>query len=457
MAAQEGTLVHFCASAVLPRCLHSSCARVAKMKLTKAAVSKLSLPPGRAELFVYDDELPGFGLRIRRTKKTWFVSYRLGGRGSPQRRLTIGSLSQLDLDAARREARAALARVRLGGDPSQDKTESREQAAATFGKTVDLYLDMVERKLRPRSFEEVKRHLRSHWQSLHGLPLKKIARANVALQISTIAKENGPYASNRARAALSALFSWAIGEGLADLNPVIGTNKATEEVSRDRTLTAEELRLIWNELGAGDFGAIVKLLMLTGQRREEVAAMRWNEIDLESALWRLPRERSKNGLPHDVPLNAPSLVILKGLNRRRKERELVFGEGRGPFSGWSSCKSRLDDKILLVRRKVNPTALLVPWRIHDLRRTVATMMVNLGVLPHVVEAVLNHVSGHKAGVAGIYNRANYAAEKRAALDLWGDYIISLVEEDQANASDAEASATGSQAMAKRIVQAHQKT
>lgn len=395
------------------------------MKLTKAAVAKLTLPPEKEELFVYDDDLPGFGLRVRATKRTWFVSYRLGGRGSPQRRLTIGSLEQFDPDAARKAAKEMLAKVRLGGDPSQEKAESREQTAVTLRATVERYLDVAERRLKPRSYEEVKRHLQSHWKPLHDLPLAKVTRQHVAAQLAGIAKISGPFASNRSRAYLSAFFAWGMGEGLADMNPVVGTNKATDEVSRDRVLSTAELRAIWLEAGSGDYGAIVRLLMLTGQRREEVAALRWGEVDFKVSLWTLPKERTKNGRVHEVPLSAAALTVFMGV-AKREGRELVFGVGQGPFSGWSNCKARLDSRVLARLKRADSDAVLPDWRLHDLRRTMATGMAELGVQPHIIEAVINHISGHKAGVAGVYNRATYAAEKKAALTLWGDHVTALV-------------------------------
>ena len=162
--------------------------------------------------------------------------------------------------------------------------------------------------------------------------------------------------------------------------------------------------------------------------------MLWSEIDLSAAMWRIGAERTKNGLAHDVPLSAPAVAILSALNRR-EGRDLVFGAGGGPFQGWSNAKSALDKRVLSKLRERDAKVEPKPWRLHDIRRTVATRMADLGVLPHVVEAVLNHVSGHKAGVAGIYNRASYAAEKRAALKLWAEHVSALVEAETANAAD----------------------
>jgi integrase len=386
------------------------------MRLTKATVARLSIPEGRGELLVFDEALPGFGLRLRAGgKRTWVAQYRLG---TKQRRLTLGTTETIDADEARRRAKNALSKVHLGIDHQTEKVEARAQASVTLGAVVEDYLTRrAEKRLKPRSLEEVRRHLQKLWAPLHRLPIQKIRRADIATRLADIARENGPFAANRARASLSGLFNWVLGEGLIDVSPIVGTNKATEEISRDRVLSPEELRLVWEHAGDGDYGDIVRLLILTGQRREEVGGMLWPELDLVNANWRIGAERTKNGLVHDVPLSPAAVEVLKGRSRRDDKREFVFGSRAGPFQGWSNAKEALDGRL---REALQDRALreVKQWRLHDIRRTVATRLGDLGVLPHVIEAVLNHVSGHRAGVAGIYNRAAYAAEKRDALERW---------------------------------------
>jgi len=258
-----------------------------------------------------------------------------------------------------------------------------------------------------------------------------LRRADVAARLASIAHDNGLVAANRARAALSASFSWAIGEGLTDVNPVIGTNKACDEISRDRVLSDEELRLIWRHVGEGEYGAIVRLLMLTGQRREEVGGMRWSELSLAKGVWAIDASRTKNQRPHVVHLSTPAVEILQAQGQRGG-RGLVFGAGAGPFQGWANAKKALDTRMQKALGETCGKRLMQPWRLHDLRRTAATRMADLGVQPHLIEATLNHISGHKSGVAGIYNRASYEPEKRAALDLWANCVISLVEDRPSN-------------------------
>jgi integrase len=395
------------------------------MHLTKASVAKLSLPDGKSDLLVFDDDLAGFGLRLRSGgKRTWIAQYRLG---TKQRRLSLGSAAAIDADEARKRAKAALSKVTLGIDPQIEKNGARVQASVTIGSTAETYLSRwAETRLKPNNFAAECRYLRGHWSPLHEVAVQSVTRAMVAARLGQIASTKGPYSANRARAALSAFYSWAIGEGLADANPVVGTNKAIDEESRDRVLTPKELSLVWRLAGEWDYGAIVRLLILTGQRREEVGGMLWSEIDLGAAMWRIASERTKNARPHEVPLSAPALGVLRGLERR-EGRAFVFGSREGPFQGWSNAKVALDTRMSAELGRA-PT----PWRLHDIRRTGATRMADLGVQPHVIEAVLNHISGHKAGVAGVYNRATYAAEKRQALDMWGSHVAAAIDKRESN-------------------------
>ena len=193
------------------------------------------------------------------------------------------------------------------------------------------------------------------------MPLHKVERRHAAAYLAEIATRNGPIAANRARAALSALFTWAMREGLVETNPVVGTNRAVPERSRERVLSDPELAAIWQACGSDDYGQIVRLLILTGQRREEVGGMRWKEIDLVSARWCMPPERTKNHRPHEIPLPAPALAIIRGL-LRRPDRPYLFGEGQGPFQGWSKARAGLN------RRAAAAGHPLAPWRLHDIRR-----------------------------------------------------------------------------------------
>ncbi|SEI04317.1 Phage integrase family protein [Methylobacterium sp. 275MFSha3.1] len=401
------------------------------MRLTQKTVAHLELPPGKSDAIFFDETLPGFGVRLRAGgKRTWVAQYRAGGK---THRESLGAVGTVGLDEARAHARKLLASVQLGANPQAEKAATRAHAALTLGAAATRYLKHAEAQLRPRSFEEVERHLEQHWAPLRETPIHSVSRRDIAARLSEISTSRGPYAANRARATLSALFTWAMHQGEVEQNPVIATGKATEEIRRDRVLSEPEIAAVWHACGADDYGRIVRLLMLTGQRREEVGAMRWSELELTGPkpVWRLPAARTKNNLPHDVPLSDLALEILHSAPRRAVPgtggadgRDLIFGEGKGAFQGWSKAKSAMDDRILRQSKMKIP-----PWRLHDLRRTMVTQMNELRILPHVVEAVVNHVTGpSKMGVAGIYNRAAYATEKREALISWAAHVKKIANE-----------------------------
>lgn len=402
------------------------------MKLTKITVAKLSIPAGKIELIVFDEDMPGFGLRLRAGgSAVWIAQYRVGAK---QRRVTLGRMATLDPDRARRAAREVLAKAELGQDAQADRRERHAKAAVTFGPMAQLYLKQVVTARKPRTQSEARRHLDRDWKLFHGRALHEISRRDVAAGLQIVAEASGPIASNRARTTLGAFYSWAIGQGLVDINPVIGTSRAGTERPRERTLAAGEIADVWSALNGDDYGNGLKMLLLTGQRRGEVAGMTWNEVDLDRATWSIPSGRTKNGLPHDIPLSRQAVALLKVIPRR-DGRALLFGRASGPFSGWSQCKRRLDARIACQRAEERlgrppeksehpaPDDALASWTLHDLRRTVVTGMNELGIAPHVVEAVVNHISGvARAGVAGVYNRAIYATEKRAALQAWADHL-----------------------------------
>ncbi|WP_336491649.1 tyrosine-type recombinase/integrase [Methylobacterium nigriterrae] len=381
-------------------------------KLTKTVVASIELKPGQSERIVWDSELPGFGYRIRGERKTWVIRPpRAGGKSSL---FTIGAVDVIDVSIARKTARERLAKAALGEDPLLARREQRTQSVTTLGSTLARYQKQQEQHARQSTLANLKTHINTHWKPLHERPLGDLRRVDVAARLHEIVRESGPQAAVRARRCLSSAYAWAIAEGIIETNPVVGTKAPAHEIRRDRVLSASELAAIWKTLADNDFGRIIKLLILTGQRRDEVAEMRWSELDLEECSWRLPPIRMKNKQQHEVPLSGLALEILRAIPAR-VGRELVFGTGSGGFAGFSKCKAALDRQVSLP-----------PWRIHDLRRSTATGMADIGVLPHVIEAVLSHVSGHKAGVAGIYNRAVYRTEKREALDRWAAEVSRIV-------------------------------
>lgn len=405
------------------------------MKLTPNAVRTAVLPPGKSEAIYFDDDIPGFGLRIRaQGSRTFVFQYKLG---SKQRRLALGVASALAVTKARKTAGTLYARVRLGQDPAADKAEAQRQVSETFRSYLDQYLEALQKRYRPRSFKEIERHLTKHAKPLHQMQLAKVGRRDVASVIVAVTNAAGGPTANRVRASLSTFFTWAMQRGLAENNPVIGTEK-NEEKSRDRVLTPAEFRLIWNALEDDQHSAIIKLLALTGQRANEIGGLRRSEIHDGQII--LSAERTKNARPHVLPLSEAAAAIIA---QQPRGTDLIFGNDERGFANWSTCKKRLDERIA----KANGGDPIEHWTPHDLRRSFATYAAGglpehllkklpaqdrdaaggLGIEPHVIEAVLNHVSGHKAGVAGVYNRSTYAREKKTALDLWADRLIAIVE------------------------------
>ena len=381
--------------------------------------------------------MKGFGIRLRRgsdgkAQARWIVQYRVKDKNG-QTTKNLGAIGTVDATAARKKAKHILSNASLGVDLRDAQKETRERSKDTFGIIAARYLEKRRGDLKPRSFEQVETHLTKHWARFDRVPMHEIAKRDIAIRLGEIAegtpteKKRGPIAANRARASLSSFFSWAMAEGIVDTNPVIATNRQGAEQTRDRVLTDAELVAIRNASNGDDYGAIIRLLILTGQRRDEVGAIARTELDLPGRKWTIPAARTKNGRAHEIPLSDPALAILKAGTARegREDRDAIFGDGAAGngFSGWSKAKAALDKRIVGDTKQKKKAA---PWRLHDLRRTVATRMIDLGVLPHVVEAVLNHVSGHKAGVAGVYNRAIYSAEKRQALDLWAAHVEALL-------------------------------
>ena len=372
-------------------------------KITKAAVDRLPL-----NTMLWDTALIGFGVRRQLKSPFYLVRYRLNGR---QRYISLGRHGTFTPDQARREATRLLGVVATDVDPATVKAEAKARSAETLGAELNHYLERKRQALRPRAYVQVQHHLLRHAKPLHNLPLTKIDRRAIAQRLAEIETGSGPTARNRVRSSLSAFFTWAIHEGLTELNPVTATAQANAGPSRDRVLTQGELTAILSALGQDRFSDIVRLLVLTGQRRMEIGGLRWSEIDLGRGLIVLGPDRTKNHRLHELPISTQVRAVLEGQPRNG---EWVFGR---EWSGWSHGKAMLDQRL-------NGMA---DWRLHDLRRTAATMMADAGVLPHIVEAILNHVSGHRAGVAGIYNRARYEEEMRQALQRWADRIDALIQ------------------------------
>ena len=280
------------------------------MKLDAKTVAELALPAGKTDAIFFDDELPGFGLRLRDGgRRTFIAQYRVNGR---TRRQTIGA--KVNVTEARAAARKILAQVELGGDPQGEKAKARLKVARTVETIAEKYLAAKETALRPATCRAAKAYLGGiYFKPLHPITISDVTLADVAACLTTIALNRGGATAGQARSHLSRLFAWAMGEGLCSENPVLGTNKPEGAAQqRERVLRDFEIAAIWNAAStAGDYDRIIRLLLLTGCRREEIGGLRWDEVDLDKAIIKLPKERCKNGHAHVIALTAPAYSILE--------------------------------------------------------------------------------------------------------------------------------------------------
>ena len=311
-------------------------------------------------------------------------------------------------------AKDALAAVRLGKDPVADRFDAHVRAGETFGAFLSRFIAHQRARLKPRSFQETERHLTVQCRLFHGRPLDQVDRRVIAMRLGELAETSGPGAANRCRASLSAYFSWLAREGIVETNPVQFTNRAVEKGERKHVVPDSDLAKIWRALDDDQYSSIVKLLMLSGCRRDEIGGLRWSEIDFEQELATLPPSRTKSRQEFLIPLSPAAIKILRAQPKRQlpdgTERGFVFGHANRGWQDWSGSKRDLDAKLKGV----------APWVLHDFRRSISTAMhERFGMQPHVVETLLGHVSGHQGGVAGKYNKAAYLDERRRALGALG--------------------------------------
>jgi integrase len=393
-------------------------------KLIEGYASKLRVPTGKRDVQVFDDALPGFGIRkFDSGRASYFVKFNVG---KQQRRLTLGAVVPGNLVEMRRKASTILSKARLGQDAVAEKRHAVGKRSGALGTLVARYLSDREPKLRPRYHAEIKRQLERDWKSLHAQSVESIGRQAVISVIDEVALRQGEVAADRARVALSGFYGWAIERGYCETNPTLNISPRAQTGSRQRVLTESELVEIWRASQDDDYGCIVKLLILTGQRRAEIGDLGWSEIDRAKHQIELPASRTKNGRPHLVPLSSQALEVLDSVDFE-EERDLVFGRGVGGFSGWSKAKAELEARISSARRAAGLKQPMAPWVLHDLRRSFVTHLnENKLALPHLVEAIVNHVSGHLAGVAGVYNKAQYLSERREAMQAWALLFLARV-------------------------------
>jgi integrase len=401
------------------------------IKLTQPAVGNVK-PPRQGRVEYWDNQLPGFGLRVSGSgRKTWIAMYRVKGKLV---RETIGTISDIPkVSEARDRARDSLQIAQKGVNPVDAKRHIRreaiERAGETVGDVLDRYLEQHARvRMGSSSYAEVKRSLNVDVKAKIGaMPISELTRRHVReLLDEIVARGRAPHA-HHVLAYLRPALAWAAERDIVAANVAADVPdpdpRKREDRTRDRYLDDDEIRLFWSGCGEiGDpFGPLFKLLLLTGQRRDELADATWAEFDVDKALWTLPGNRTKNGRAHLVHLAPIALEILETLPTFGTKGYLFTTTGRTPVSGFG----RAQERLIAVMQIKAPT--LERFTIHDLRRSTATGMASIGVGHHVLDKVLNHSSGKISGVGAIYNRFEYLDERKAALDAWSRHIMKLIE------------------------------
>ncbi len=394
---------------------------MATKRLTDVGIERLA-PPASGRLEVWDSLAPGLGVRVGQRRKSFIVMVRVRG---VVKRLTLGVFPALSIAEAREKAREVISLAQNGEDPVARQRHVKAQKAAAERATVAATVeDYIERYAKPRtrSWPDTAARLRNHLVGLHGdRPVASLTRADIIAMLDAAAERGLGVGVNRVLANAKTYLRWCVERGLIERSPAETVRAPMPEVARDRILDDDELAAVWcaAEAAGYPFGVIVQLLILTGQRRDEVAHMRWAEIDRETATWTLPPERNKSGRAHIVPLAPAALALIEGLT---PVGPLLFPaqnnlRGGRAFSGWSKAKRRLDE-----------ASGVAGWRLHDLRRTAASGMARLGHDPQVVERVLNHATTSAGPLARVYQRYAYEPEKRRALEEWAGEVARVTSQ-----------------------------
>jgi integrase len=435
------------------------------MKLTERKIEKLAAEHGRKDRLVFDDAQRGLAVRVTASGgRTYLCQYTLHGH---KWRVPLGACSAVALSKAREAAAAVMGDVAKGRNPAADRKDAaaaervrRARNRLTLRVLIDDWNRLHLARRRRSYAAEAVRALHYAFANHLDAAAEDLDRATVVRALDALTrrrrrkdgggvtdKPKGAAMTGRTAAYGRAAFAWAVKRGAVRVNPFAELPIAKTDNKRERVLSGLEIAEIWRAVGAAPspYGAIIRLLILTGQRRGEVAGMAWDEISENLASWTLPGQRTKNGKVHLVPLSEPARDLLKALlsedanqakrllNDRRATGALVFPGAVGtPFAGWSKAKRALDTAIINARADAaaasgTSPASVVPWSVHDLRRTVATGLQRLGVRLEVTEAVLNHISGSRGGIAGVYQRHDWASEKRGALDAWAVEVASIIE------------------------------
>ena len=386
-----------------------------KIKLSKRVIEELE--PMEKDQFYWDTGITGLALKVTpKGKKTFLVQYRPGGRGTPTRKMFIGPFGEVTFHKAQTEAKRILGLRAEGRDPAFEKQQAKHRAISN--RFSDVASDFLTKHVsQNRTADETARILKRDVLPKWGKRgIHEIGKRDVNDLLDAVVARGSHVMANRLLAVLRKLFNWSVSRGIITASPCEGLSAPHREKARDRVLSDEELVAIINtakQMG-GAFGSIIRMLILTAQRRNEVSEMAWDELDLDNNQWEIPSSRTKNEKPHTVHLSDQAAAVVSDISGIGS---FVFtSNGKTPFSGFSKSKKRLDE-----------LSGVSEWRLHDIRRTVTSGMAQLGIHPHIADKILNHQSGTISGVAAVYQRHKFLKERKTALNAWGNYVQSLLD------------------------------
>lgn len=395
-----------------------------------------AVQPAATRIEVRDGRTPGLCLVVQPSgHRSFAYRYRSPVTGRPAK-LTLGAYpGEITLEAARTAAQDARRLVAARRDPGAEKKAKRFEMGDKALLMETLLDDFVKRHIKAKNKTStadehkrlIEKRIKPAWK---GRSVLTITKRDVNGLLQRMAADGAPVSANRVLAVVRKFFRWLISLDVLQVSPAAGVAAPTPETSRDRILTDDEIRALWKSTeGPEPFSIMTRLLLLTGQRRGEVSGMEWAELNLNSdePTWTIPAARAKNKKEHTVPLAPAAVALIRSITIVDNCEYVLTTTGRTPISGFSKGKAALDKAMVVELRKVTPDLdEVIDWRLHDLRRTFASGMAQIGQPIHVVERLINHISGSFAGIVGVYHRYEFAAEKRTAVLAWADHLNRIV-------------------------------
>lgn len=405
------------------------------MKFTQRSVEDAKCPAGKKDVLLFDEETRGFGLRVSASGGKVFLAQYQAAEG--KRRVSLGAFGVLTVDQARKAAKGILGAAALGGDPVAER-RAKEAAAAiskveaefTVRKLIETWATAREGDRRATYITIARAHLLRSLAAWLDRPAASIRLVEAVALLDEIKETRGTVTANRTLAYARAAYGWAVKRQRLATNPLQGIERPGRETPRERVLTGAELGAIWracDQLGPV-IGGCVRMMMLTIQRRDEVASMQWAELDdpANPTIWTLPSSRAKNGRAHVVHLSAPAQTIIRAMPHITGN-PFVFASTAArakavkPVTAFSYAKEEIAAGLTAAGEAVPD------WTLHDFRRAGVTALADMGFPPHVCDRLLNHITGSIQGVAAVYQRAEFLPERRKALDAWAAFLTDAAE------------------------------